>query len=94
MANGFFQDGNGDKSSTRLYILYILLFDTIIISLSMFWQKDIPTNAYYLLSTINAILLSFGLTKGGVENTNFLTNLLNKKEVKNDNDNIKPNTSI
>lgn len=89
MSNNFLQDGTGDKSSTRLCIIYVLLFDTVIICSAMFWQKDIPTNAYNLLSTINGVLLGFGLTKGAVENTKLFELIIglfgNKKKVKNDN---------
>lgn len=89
MANGIIQDGSGDKSSTRLCLIYILLFDTIIICSSMFWQKDIPTNTYNLLSTINGVLISFALTKGTIENTKIFELIISlfkgKKEVKDGN---------
>lgn len=79
MANGFFQDGEGDKSLTRLLMAITFILDWAMIIVSIIWQKDIPINTLNLLSTINFIFGAGGLAKSGAENIGLF-----KKEVKND----------
>jgi len=68
MKNGFFQDGKGDSSLTRLLMTIQFVLDWAIIILCIIWQKDIPTNALNLLNTMNFVFGGMGLVKGGAEN--------------------------
>lgn len=72
MVNGFFQDGEGDKSLTRLLMSIQFVLDWIIIILCIIWQKDIPNNALQLLNAMNFIFGGVGLVKGGAENLDIL----------------------
>jgi hypothetical protein len=78
--NGFLQDGDGDKSLTRLLMAIMFVLDWIIIIASVIWQKDIPTNTLGLLNSMNFVFGGFGLAKSGAENLKLF-----KKEDKNDN---------
>ena len=72
MVNGFFQDGEGDKSLTRLLMSIQFVLDWIIIILCIIWQKDIQNNALQLLNAMNFIFGGVGLVKGGAENLDIL----------------------
>ncbi len=52
-----FKDKDGDVSSRITFSFIIIIFDLLVITLSLLLQKDIPDNASNILITLNGACL-------------------------------------
>ena len=52
-----FKDKDGDVSSRITFSFIIIIFDLLVITLSLLLQKDIPNNASNILITLNGACL-------------------------------------
>lgn len=59
MSVGLFKDGDGSTSSRIVSLFVVIVFDLIVVLLSLLLQKDIPSNASNILITITTATIPF-----------------------------------
>lgn len=68
MSVGLFKDTDGSISSRIVALFVVMVFDLIIIALSMLLQKDIPNNASNILITITTSCIPIALASQTYQN--------------------------
>ena len=63
-----FKDKNGDISSRIVSLFIIVVFDLLIVALSLFLQKDIPSNASNILITITTACIPVAIASQTYQN--------------------------
>ena len=63
-----FKDKDGDVSSRIVSLFIIVVFDLLIVALSLFLQKDIPSNASNILITITTACIPVAIASQTYQN--------------------------
>lgn len=63
-----FKDKDGDTSSRIVSLFIVVVFDLLIVALSLFLQKDIPNNASNILITITTACIPVAIVSQAYQN--------------------------
>lgn len=66
--NGIFKDKDGEISSRIVSLFIIVVFDLLIVALSLLLQKDIPNNASNILITITTACIPVAIASQAYQN--------------------------